>query len=400
MKNGARWMVEDVLGEVRAHLGRVLIAFAAIATGVAALSAVTAVLTGLADEARHMTSELGADVVAILPPPDAGHRPGTLLEVRHASFLARNLPSHLVSTVRRFEVAVSGGARVLTVVATDNLLAQVRQWRLRDGRFLDEEDMARRERNAVVSLAAADAMGVRVGEVIRLRGLPFRVVGIVEVGGGSLEAELGTDAALGDRVVFVPRTVEPNWSYQTRMPFTAVDAIFVRAPQSVGAERTVGLTEALFTQPDVRVIGASFVTPQTLVRGLNRLRTTLKLTVGAISVFCLLLGGTTLMSLMMASVRERIAEIGLRRALGASKRDIVLLFVLEGCLISFCAAALGSVVAHVTLSLARGLLPLPLHLGGWSLFLPLGSAVALGVLFSFWPARQAALIEPCEALRS
>ena len=392
------WLARDVLDGMRARPGRILLAFGAIAAGVSALVGVTAVLEGLGDQARRMSSELGADVVAVLAPAEPGRRPGRRLEERHAALLARNLPDHLVSTVRRWEVPVHGAGRTLTVVATDPTLQRVRGWRLLDGRFLDEGDLERRERHAVVSLAASGLAGVRVGGVVRLRDVPFRVVGIVDAG-GAVDPEAAAGVALGDRVVFVPRTVTPTWSAGDVAPGTGVDAVFLRAPPSAGAAGTVARGVALLDPPEVRVDGLSWVTPETLVRGIERLRRTLQLTVGAIAAFCLVLGGTTLMSLMIASVRERVAEIGLRSALGASPADVVAMFVVEGFTVSAAAAVTGSAGTHLALAMGRGLLPVPLGLGWASATIPLAAALSLGLAFSWWPARQAARIEPCEALR-
>ena len=106
------------------------------------------------------------------------------------------------------------------------------------------------------------------------------------------------------------------------------------------------------------------------------------------------------MSLMVANVRERVMEIGLRRALGASQWDIAALFVMEACLVAGSAAVVATLGTNLLLSLGRQAFPTSLRLGWVSILTPLIVAVFLGIVFSYWPARFAAKITPSEALRN
>jgi putative ABC transport system permease protein len=160
------------------------------------------------------------------------------------------------------------------------------------------------------------------------------------------------------------------------------------------------LTRELLTQPDQRVSGLAWITPESLLHRIRRLQRTIRLTVGSIAVLCLLLGGTTLTSLMVANVRDRVTEIGLRRALGATSRDIAVLFVWEACLVTAAAAVIGTAATHLVLLLGRRGLPVPVHLGLVTLLVPVVVSLALGSASSYWPARSAAAIAPSEALRN
>jgi len=322
------------------------------------------------------------------------------LRREHVEFLAQSLEDCVVAGVSTHEVSVRGEAQQVRVVATDATLQQIRQWPVRAGRFLDAADIQDKSRHAVLSRALSDVGGRHVGDTITLRNVPFRVVGVVEVGGGALEGETSDPALIvGERVVFIPSSTPPYWLPDGALR-TPLDSIFVRVGAAANLERALALAQRLLGQPDQCLSGLSWVTPDALLHRVRSLQTTIKLTVGSIAILCLILGGTTLMSLMVANVRDRVVEIGLRRALGATRQDIAILFVIEGCLITTAAALAGTVVTHALLLIGRERLPVPVNLGAGTFLAPMVVAIVVGTAFSYWPARFAARIVPSEALRN
>jgi putative ABC transport system permease protein len=394
--------LRDITDDIRARPGRAGLSFLAIAVGMTALTVLLAVLGGLSERSRRIVGELGVNVFAAIyaPAPEIG--PGqTKLLLRHAELLAANLPACTLAGTRTYEVSTPGSQLPLKVVATQDGLMSIRQWRLQDGRFLDAMDLHGRERTAVISSALAEAMKWKVGEVIQLRDTPFQVVGIVGLSAGALESESDVAAlATGDRVVWVPVTVPPYWLSSKVPPEPELDAIFVRVADGQEMARIVTRVRALLAQPDLGAPTLSFVTPDVLLEKVRRLQRTIQYTVGSIALLCLVLGGTTLMSLMVANVRDRVNEIGLRRALGATRADIALLFVLEAVLVTLAAALTGSLGTHALLAAVQARFPVPLTLGWITVLGPVFIALLLGILFSYGPARAAARISPAEALRN
>lgn len=401
MKSRPDSTLRDVWDEIRTQMVRVGLTFLAIAIGIASLTVLIAVLGGLKEKSRQIVKELGVNVVGILQQGevDQNARAGSLQE-RHASLLAMNLPNCPVSTTHSYKVPTLGIQKLLSVVATDNSLIHIRQWKLCDGRFLDHWDIKNRERNAVVSRSLSRLWDWKVRDLIMLQNTPFKIVGVVEVGGGALDTELGDSGLiLGERVVFVPKTVKPYWASNPTDPSSTVDAIFMRVPASENFAHVVSTAQRLLLQQD-HIKGLSWVTPESLIQGVKKMQNTIKLTVGSIAMLCLILGGTTLMSLMVSNVRDRVTEIGLRRALGASQWDIAFLFVTEACVVTGTAAVAATLLTHLLLVLGRHIFPVPLKLGLASIFIPLIIAVVLGIIFSYWPAKLAAKITPSEALRN
>lgn len=187
------------------------------------------------------------------------------------------------------------------------------------------------------------------------------------------------------------------------MPFSEISRvhqIFVKAPASVDIASAVAAARHLFQDPALAVGDLEYVTPDSLLVQVRRIQNTVRVAGGSVAFLCLVLGGTTLMSLMVANVRDRIPEIGLRRALGATGKDIAMMFVVEACLVTGAAALAGSAVGGVVLWIARSQFEAPLSMSPSVMLVPFAVSILLGGAFAYWPARQAAGITPSEALRN
>jgi putative ABC transport system permease protein len=389
----ALWI--DVWDGIRSQTARTGLSLLAIAIGIAALAVLLAVLGGLHERSQVIVRELGFQVfgVAQSESPPAGK---PRLNRGHVDLLQANLPHCLVSGMRRESATVAAEPSQVQVIATDSALARVRGWTIQQGRFLDDGDLAAQSRVAVLGAGLARTWGKRVGEVITLRTTPFRIVGLIEAGGRDTSEEV---VGLGDRVVFIPGTTPAYWR-KNGPAADAIDAVFVRAPEDGAYAPAVTAAGRLLAQPDRAVAGLSWITPELLLSKIRRLQRMIRWTAGSIAGLCLVLGGTTLMSLMVANVRDRVTEIGLRRALGATRRDIMSLFVLESLLITGIAAIAGTTAANLILLPTGEAFPIPVQLGANTVLVPIIAALFLGVLFSYWPARFAAHIAPAEALRN
>ena len=223
----------------------------------------------------------------------------------------------------------------------------------------------------------------------------FCVVGIAAIAGDT-DAELG----FGSHVVIVPRGVAPVWADAAHNPASRRDAVFIRAPDGRTVEWAERRARRVLSAPDLGTQDLTYITPKTVLAGVRRLQQGVALSVGSIALLSLVLGGTTLMSLLAAGVLERVPEIGLRRALGGTPRDVAALFVAEACTVTLAAGVVGVAAALLLLPALGQALPLPSRVGPWTVLLPLGFALLAGGAFSWWPARQAARIPPSEALRA
>jgi putative ABC transport system permease protein len=400
--DGGTGLLRDVADGLRSRPGRSGLAVLAVAVGAAALGLLLAAIASLETTSRRLVEELGANTIVAVP--DGGSegdpRPGRLT-VRHVDLVRANFPELVASSVERSEARTLGTSRTLQVVATDSRLARARDWKLADGRFLDERDVASASHHVVLSHRLAAEWRWRVGQVVMLGEEPFVVVGIVHTQGGSLTGQLGDPAlVLGERLVFVPRTVPASWSDRAAGSPAALDAVFLRAPEGTRPDRFVPALQGLLSAPGVSPGTLSWVTPETLVARIERLQTAIGWTAVVVGLLCLVLAGTTLMSLLVTNIRERVPEIGLRLALGATRREIAALFVTESLALTATGALLGTATAQGIAVLLGPSLPIGLETGWLSWGVPPAAALLGGVLFSWGPASRAGALSPATALRS
>ena len=393
-------LLRDIVLGIRSQPWRTALAFLAIALGSLAMAVMVAVLGGLAEKSDKMVREFGGQVIVLTPAEAATAGPVALTEST-AHIIAKNFPEALVSAVRRYEAPTQGAGAPVAVLATDDRLARIRDWPLVSGRFLDDQDVERRERYVVLSTGLAQTWNAHVGDLVTLGGTPFRVVGVVECGAAALAGATDNPVVVsGERVVFVPLTVTPTWLAQRVEPGTELDAVFVRLPEDMAFATGRARLERLLDDPALTHAAVAWITPETILRGVRRMQRALDFGIGSITLLSLALGGITLMSLLVSNVRERVAEIGLRRALGATRRDVAALFVVEGCLLTVLAAAAGVGAASYVVRLLTVAPEIPLALDGRFWLEPLVMALVVGLFASYVPAQMAARIAPADALRA
>ncbi|MDX2423474.1 MAG: ABC transporter permease [Amphritea sp.] len=391
-------LVLDIWEGVRSRPGRFGLSLFAMSIGMAVLTTLIALLGGLESRSQQLSSQLGTNVIAILPKASSEKK---ILLTTHAHLLRENYPDAEVSALRRTTAHTSGTDRSLAVVAVEESFFAIRQWPIIAGRFFDQSDLHSRKRYAVVTQALLQDWHWKVGDTILLKNTPFLVIGVVGSDDSALGGEYGDSRLItGEIAVFVPLSVASHWDDQVDAG-EPIDALYVRPPKDVPAAQVLPGLQNLLAQPDLKLQALSWIIPASLIKNLKQMQNTVGLTVGAIAVLCLVLGGTTLTSLLVANVRERIAEIGLRRAMGATELDIAVLFMAEGCAATVTAGILGSALIHLLIAQKLAILSrFPFELGIHTLLLPIVFSLILGALFSFWPAISAARISPAEALRA
>lgn len=389
----------DVCDSLRSRPGRALLALISTAIGMLALALMFGVLRGVSERADALTGELGAHaaVLSALPADSAAPDARPPLSRATLKILRAARPRVEWSGVQQRVIELMKAGETLRWVRADERLAAVRGWTLRAGRFLDAADVRDGSRHAVITAAAADRWGWRVGDEVGVEDRAYVVVGILESasGGVAIEGVLGA----GDLAMIVPWTSCPADRRKGASP-DALDSIYLRAPDMAAAAEVRVAAERILAAPDVRVSRAAWITPDSLIEGLRRWRAGWVGGMGALAGLSLILAATSLLGLLMSDVRNRVPEIGLRLALGATPGDIARLFFHEVAMISAVAAVCAVAMAAPLLARLAQRAAIPLSLDPVTAIAVALSSFGFGALCAIVPARMAARISAAEALRN
>lgn len=390
---------DDLLEGWRAHAMRKVIAWAGIAIGSGVLTAALAISTGLRGEMRRVASELGLHVFGFTLRPRTQSPLAVPLRRVHVAGLASNLPTCRVTAFRVLDVTRVAEWPGLQLVAADEEMFHVRPWRITAGRGLDPEDLRSAAPVAVMTEAAAFERHIQVGDTVRVGTTLFRIVGLATLGTTGLPLpETGTATGAGAPTLVVPWTsVLPAVPDSVAMPDT-VEWVFVRAPDPAYYDRAVRWVRSYLHswESEAEIV---WLLSDELARGVRRLQRLVAAGGATAAALCLVLAGTALGGVLLAEVRERVPEIGLRRAFGASHADIGWLFLSEALAVSSAGSLMGMGLTLLAMTLWGKAFPLPVRVTGLVVGLPIGVSLAVAALFSCGPARRAARLLPAEALR-
>ncbi len=372
---------------MRTGPARSALALASLTVGFFAVAILLATLDALRRQARDLVQSFGAETF-VLARSDKAAEPGW--NRRHVEFLRANLGAGALVSGLKILPAPAGSKGV--AVAADAELARARGWRFVAGRALDETDMRQGARVAMASVDLCRRNRWEVGTLIVLDQEPYRLVGCHESTGLPL-------AVLPENAVCIPHTAD-TLEAREAYDLQRVEAILFRAVGDAAPEDLRRRVAALMSQPGFGSDGIEWITPQSLLQGIRRWQRAIAWTAGSAGGLGLLLGGVTLAGLLLTGVRERIPEIGLRRALGARRWDVAGLFVTEALVLTGLSALAGMAAAEATLRWLGERFPLPFHFGLGARLLPFAVGGVVGVLCAIGPAWRAARLPPAEALRN
>jgi putative ABC transport system permease protein len=300
------------------------------------------------------------------------------------------------------EVTFAGESKKTSATGITPEYQSVRNYSLLEGEFINTDHLLGKASVVVLGVDVADKLFGRrdgiTGETVRIEGQPFRVLGVLAPkGGSSFQSQ--------DDVVLVPFTTAQ--SRLIRRNRERVDSILV---QAVSADQVAlasqEVSDILRTRhrTDVGYDDFTVFTQQDFVSTAKTITGVLTIFLGGIAAISLLVGGIGIMNIMLVSVTERTREIGLRKAIGARRRDILIQFLTESSLLSLLGGVIGIglgwligfVVGKVAAASGTPFTPV---IGLNSILLATIFSTAVGLFFGIYPANRAAGLEPVEALR-
>lgn len=272
---------------------------------------------------------------------------------------------------------------------------EIRDWTVQEGRFLKQPDIDNRSLVAVIGAEAAAGMyGTThvVGETFSLNGYTMTVVGVLEENGVSASGS-------NDNQILIPFTLAERIFSQR-----GITTFYVSAASSDTVDLAQSAVEAYlekaFSGYNTSAYGTQYsvYNQSEMLSTLNETTSTLTLMLGGIAGISLLVGGIGIMNIMLVSVSERTREIGIRKAIGAARSNILTQFLIESLVVSLMGGLLGLGISIVAVRLLAPALEMTLEIPTMVAWMAIGFSVLIGVAFGMYPANKASKLRPIEAL--
>jgi putative ABC transport system permease protein len=394
------------LSTLRANRLRSLLTMLGIVIGNASVITLVGVGRGAQNLAEGQLSNLGANVLFVVPGNNDTRRQGIdfpkTLVLEDAKAIAEQVPSvsRVAPQITLSEVLQVGGLTTsASVLGVTPEFLPVRQFEMEQGRFFSASDLEGARSLVVIGPDLAAKMfpaQEALGRTLRIRNQAFEVIGVLAPKG----AVFGQNQ---DENAYIPLSTMVNQlsgrdpTYGISLNFISVEARDADSTNAAAFQITNLLRQRhrILREDDfaVRSQKDALTIVSTITGGLT-------LMLAAIGGVSLLVGGIGIMNIMLVSVSERTAEIGLRKALGARSGDVLLQFLVESLVLASLGGAIGTALGIGTVALVGVVTPLPATIGASTVLVTVALSGSIGLFFGVVPARRAAQLDPIVALRS
>ena len=390
------------LREIRRNVLRSFLTILGVVIGVAAVIVMVTLGGGATKAVATQIESMGTNLLMIRMGQRMGPGSGIGVppfDIEDAVALQRQIPGIrvLAPSASQTATAVAGNNSWATsVTGTDNRYLDVRNWALATGRLFNEGELRAGKPVCLIGATVQRELFGNldpVGENLRLKTLSCQVIGLLATKG---QSSMGHDQ---DDLVLMPLR-----TFQRRIAGN-LDVTLIQVSIQEGASTEAAKADIERLMRERRKIGAGeqddfsvrdMKEVTDMLTGTTRILTTLLSAVAAVS---LLVGGIGIMNIMLVSVTERTREIGIRLAIGALEREVLLQFLVEAVVLSSLGGILGILLALVAAVILADVLQVPFIFNGGIVITAFLFSAAVGIVFGYFPARRAARLDPIEALR-
>lgn len=355
----------------------------------------------------NQIESLGANILTISPGSirggfiQGGAGSATTLTLEDAEAIAASPNVTDVANVspeysRRAQVTAGGKNTNTSITGVTAIYSTIHKVNVAEGQFISDSDNARQAKVAVLGpTTVSDLFGANVdplGQSIRISGQSFKIVGVTVSKGG-------TGFGNADDVIYVPlATAQKVLFGATSLTSIAVEAksaaVMNTAEDEVGYVLLDRHKIASPTNADFTIISQNDI-----LSTVSSVTGTFTALLSGIAAISLIVGGIGIMNIMLVTVTERTREIGLRKALGAKKKNIIAQFLIESIILTFVGGVIGMLVGVLASYGISKVISLPFTIAIGSIALAMGVSGAIGIIFGWYPAQKAANLQPIEALR-
>jgi putative ABC transport system permease protein len=398
---------EEALSTLTVNKLRTVLATLGIVIGIGSVIALISLGEGSQNAVQNQIQSLGANLLTITPGAQrggfvsGGQGSANTLTLEDAQAISASPQITTVANVspeytRRAQITAAGKNTNTQVLGATPVYATVRKVSVSSGVFLSQRDVQEQSKVAVLGpQVVTDLFGEGanpVGQSIRINGQSFRIIGVTVSKGG-------TGFQNQDDIVFIPLTTAMKVIFGS----TSLTSISVEAKSAnvmTQAQDEIGyllLSRHKLNTP--AQADFSILSQNDILNTASSITGTFTALLSGIAAISLVVGGIGIMNIMLVTVTERTREIGLRKALGAKKKNIITQFLVESIILTFAGGVIGMVVGIVASAIISKLVSLPFSVSLNSVLLAIGVSAAIGIAFGWYPARKASNLQPIEALR-
>ncbi len=401
-------ILEETYISLSANKARSGLTILGIVIGISSVIAMVAIGQGTQNSIQDSIQSIGSNLITVTPGAQRNTGSGGVnsargtarsLALEDADALVQNIS--LIKAVApelsgRYQITSKGTNTNTSVVGVTATYPIVRNVEIDEGIFITDQNMQSLSKVVVLGPTVRDDLfgedGNALGQAVKINKIEFKVIGITQTkGGGGFGSQ--------DDMVFIPLTTAQRFlagdNYVSTISIQAQDANSM-------ADLQQEITDLLLQRhhiSDPAAADFSIMNQNDIIETASSVMNTLTALLAAIAGISLLVGGIGIMNMMLTTVTERTREIGLRKAIGAKKKDISLQFLVEAVALTFVGGLLGIILGW--------LIALVLSLSGivqaqvsfLSVILAFGVSAAIGIIFGYYPANRAAKLNPIEALR-
>jgi putative ABC transport system permease protein len=385
-----------------------------IVIGIASVIALVAVGQGAQGSIQSSIQSLGANLIMLTPGAQrtigstvsAGLGSSETLTPDDATAIqsVNNVAAVAPEVSGRYQVVYRGANTNVSVMGTSPDYLSVRNVQVASGVFITDTDVTDGNRIAVIGPTVLQTLwnpngtatatpDEAIGQTIRIKGTDFTIVGVTVAKGGS-----GFNNQ--DNMIYVPLTAAQHFLLGNSSYVTEIDVQV--ATQGAMTQAQTDITNLLLqrhnisdpTQADFTILNQSDI-----VSAASSVTGTFTTLLAAIAAISLVVGGIGIMNMMLTTVTERTREIGLRKAIGAKKKDITMQFLAESVTLTFTGGAIGIVLGWLAAFIVSYFSGIVTSVSLGSVILAFCVSAGIGIVFGYYPARRAASLSPIEALR-
>ena len=401
-------MLSEAWHAMSANRLRTFLTMLGMVIGVGAVILMMAIGEGAQQSIKRSIDSMGSNLFVILSGSSStsGSRSGSgnssALNINDANAVGdlEDIAAIAPISTGNAQVIFSGSNWNTSIIGTSPTYFSIRGWNVDSGELFSDADIRSANRVALIGKTVAENLFGDdidpIGKTIRIKKSPFMILGVLESKGQSFD---GRDQ---DDTIIVPITTAQRKLFGNQIP-GSVRMIMAQAK----SEKYMGVAEDAINdlirqRHNIRENAESDFSVRNLTamaKTASETAKTMSMLLGAIASISLLVGGIGIMNIMLVSVTERTREIGIRMAIGARQKDILLQFLLEACVISIVGCVIGIALGLGGALLVKKIVGAEILISMQSIVLAFSVAASVGVFFGYYPASKAAKLHPIEALR-